>query len=459
MARDHRKIEQVLQTCLTLIESGQETVESALARYPEFADQLRPELEIAIWLSAQKEQLDPRPGWVVASKRRVLARYQEEVDAAPAPVTRPGWIPLFAPWLNKKAVQVAFAFIMLLALFVGGNGIVMAAQDSLPGDSLYTIKTALEKVNLAMSLDKTKEAQLNLEYTQRRMVEFNRLLIEGRSADIPEALDNMESQVNQTIQSLDTAAGQNANQTKALAASLENILADQNEVLDSLIDMAPDSTKPAIEKAMTVSATGASATRELLSGLPSPTPTKSPANRRQVDGGAATATIKPLATSVPTKTFKPLATATSPAVVAPSRATPTTAPIFEPTEAPVATNTLLPPSTATNTPKPPTPVPPTLTNTPTATYTPTATDTPTPIPPTATNTATPIPPTATDTPTPITPTATWTPVPTDTPTPPSSAISSTPVPETVVATDPSIPAVVGVGDLSPTEESTPILLK
>ena len=440
MARDPQKIEQVLQTCLSLIESGQATVETALARYPEFADQLRPELEIAIWLSAQREQLDPRPGWVVASKRRILARYQEELNAAPVPAGWLGWNPLSFPWLNKTIVQVAFAFVLLFTLFVGGNGVVMASQGALPGDSLYPIKTALEKVNLAMSLDKTKEAQLNLEYTQRRMVEFNRLLIEGRSADIPQALDNMQNQVNQTIQSLDTAAVQDAPQTKALAASFESLLADQNEVLDSLIDSASASTKPAIEKAMTVSSAGARVTRQLLSALPSPTPTKSPANRRQVNGGAATAT-RPPATNAPTKTFKPLATATS-QVAAPLRATPTTAPFFEPPEAPTATNTLLPPSTSTSTPKPPTPVPPTPVP-PTATYTPTPTDTPTPVP---TDTPTPLP---TDTPTPL-PTDTPTPVPTDTPTPPTLA--------PVVVTGTSIPGVSTVADTPSAAQSlsTPV---
>src|SRR5512132_113614 len=113
MARDQQKIEQVLQTCLDQVESGEESVESVLARFPELADQLRPELEVALWLSAQKDLLNPRPGWAAASKRRVLARYREEVQAETASAGWLGWKPSWIPLFNKRAVQVTFALVLL----------------------------------------------------------------------------------------------------------------------------------------------------------------------------------------------------------------------------------------------------------------------------------------------------------------------------------------------------------
>jgi hypothetical protein len=102
MARNQQKIEQVLQTCLDLIESGQETVESVLARYPEFADQLK--AEIALWLSTQKDTLNPRPGWVAASKRQVMALPGRNQDRGPTHRLAG----LDPAWLSRltKAVQV-----------------------------------------------------------------------------------------------------------------------------------------------------------------------------------------------------------------------------------------------------------------------------------------------------------------------------------------------------------------
>jgi hypothetical protein len=455
MARDQQKIEQVLQSCLDKIESGQETVESVLARYPEFAEQLRPELEIAVWLSTQKDMLNPRPGWVAASKRRVMARYQEEIQTEAPRTGWLGWNPAWLSRFNLKAVQVTFAVVLLLSLLVGGNGVVMAAQDSLPGDRLYPIKTALEKVNLAISMDETKEAQLNLEYTRRRMVEFNRLLLEGRYSDIPESLTNLETQVNQTIDSLDSAAEEDASQTKVLAASLEDILSDQEERLNTLITVAPDTTRPAIQKAKTVSQTGATATRLLIEDLPSPTPTspptKKPSGGSQVNEAADNPTSPPA--SLPTKTPRPQPAATSTPKVAP-----TTAPIFEPTDAP--TSTPPPPPAPTNTPRPPTSVPPpTETKVPppppdTPTPVPSPTDTPTIVEPSPTTTNTPLPPT------PITPVPT-TELPTETPTPPTAAPSmqgetTEPAPATEVPTgsDTNAPAPIPA-DISAEEAPTP----
>lgn len=428
MARDQHNYEQVLQTCLDLIESGQESVEAVLARYPDIADQLRPELEVAVWLSAQKDLLNPRPGWMAASKRRVMMRYQEEMRAEPTPTGWLGWSTSWIPWLNKRVVQVTFALVLLLSLVVGGNGVVMAAQDSLPGDRLYPIKTALEKVNLAISTDETKEAQLQLQFTQRRMQELNRLVLEGRDADVQDAVTNLETQVNQTIQALDSAADQNASQTKQLAATFADLLREQNEMLDGLADVANSSTLSAIQRAKTVSQSGATATTELLQALPSPTPTTKPPRRVQTGGEVAATSTRVPATNVPTKTLRPLSTNTP-------RVTPTPAPLFEPVDQPTATKTAVPTSTATNTPRPlPTAVP-----TDTRTPTPTATNTPTdtPVPPSPTPTDTPVPPTPTPTDTPVPPTPTPTTVPSTqngTPTVPA------PTPTTTSLDNPTLPA-------------------
>jgi hypothetical protein len=121
MARDHQRIDQILQSCLDLIESGQETVDSALARYPEFADELRPVLETAFWLSSNKDTLNPRAGFVSASRKRVVARYREEMVAEATRGGRTSWRPLLVPLFNKTAAQVLFAVVLFVSLVVGAT--------------------------------------------------------------------------------------------------------------------------------------------------------------------------------------------------------------------------------------------------------------------------------------------------------------------------------------------------
>jgi len=48
------ELELVLQSCLELVQSGDVSIEEALARYPEAADELRPRLEAALWLAGKK---------------------------------------------------------------------------------------------------------------------------------------------------------------------------------------------------------------------------------------------------------------------------------------------------------------------------------------------------------------------------------------------------------------------
>jgi hypothetical protein len=51
--------DEALLACLEMIGSGQESIDGLLSRYPEFAEELRPQLEAAQWLYAHKSAVDP----------------------------------------------------------------------------------------------------------------------------------------------------------------------------------------------------------------------------------------------------------------------------------------------------------------------------------------------------------------------------------------------------------------
>ncbi|MCK4975741.1 MAG: hypothetical protein KAS36_02275 [Anaerolineales bacterium] len=63
----------ILQSCLDLIQGGQDRLEPILSSYPEGADELRPLLTAALWLWSNRSAFDPRPGFISNSRRRLVA--------------------------------------------------------------------------------------------------------------------------------------------------------------------------------------------------------------------------------------------------------------------------------------------------------------------------------------------------------------------------------------------------
>jgi len=401
MQTNREEIEKILQSCLDLILSGQETLDSVLARYPEQADMLRPQLESILWIHNINQELDPRPGFVAASRRRLVAKIQQEsvADTVVDPAPKRGFFNLFLS--PRFATPLIVALVLLISLYVAGNGLNLASQNAIPGDRMYSVKIGFEKAALAFSRDNTSDAELRVEFTHRRSEEIYRLVAEGRYEYIPETVKSFENEVGQTILSLNQVASQNDGQARQMAGELEDYLNHQRAVLAGLIQNAPVNAGPAIVAAIQASVKGSHDARDVGSGSPP----------------ASTSTLipPPRPTEPPAPTPTPRPTSTRPPVWTPTSA---------PTETPEPTNTSLPTHTPrpTNTPLPePTDTPrpadtdtPAPTNTATETATPTSTETPTP-----THTAAPTP-TYTATPTPDN-TATPTPDNTATPTPDNTA--------------------------------------
>jgi hypothetical protein len=410
MQTNREESEKTLQSCLDLILSGQETLDSVLERYPEQAEMLRPQLESMLWLRNINQELDPRPGFVAASRRRLVSKIQQEsvIDKVEDQAPKSGFFSLFLS--RRFATPLIVALVLLISMYVAGNGLNLASQNAIPGDRLYSMKIVFEKAALAFSRDHANDAELRVEFTHRRSEEIYRLVAEGRYEYIPETVKSFENEVGQTIVSLNQVASQNDDQARQMAVELEDYLNHQRAVLAGLIQNAPVNAGPAISAAIQASVKGSRDARGVGNGSPaSPTSTLIPPPR-------LTEPPAPTPTPKPTSTRPPVWTPTSP-----------------PTETPEPTNTRVP----THTPRP--------TNTPT----PEPTDTPRPAP-----TDTPAPTsTATETPT-STPTETPTPTNTDIPTPTRTA---TPPPtNTAVPTSTHTPTSVPSNTETPTNTSTAI---
>ena len=88
MASDFEKLDRQFESSLAALLEGTQTLEDVLARLPAENEELRLRLEAALWLHDKRESLDPRPGFVQASKTRLLERIEaEQVASGPLPVS------------------------------------------------------------------------------------------------------------------------------------------------------------------------------------------------------------------------------------------------------------------------------------------------------------------------------------------------------------------------------------
>lgn len=164
---------EALEICLQDIEHGAD-VETVLFRYPDLADELRPILEAS---AGAKSLAVPAPSVEVVQRNRakVLGR-AAQMREAKARSSQQFW---FAS-LRRVAVTLA----MLIVLFVSGTGLVGAASDTLPGDSLYPVKRTWEGVRLFFAFNAHVRETLEFEYENERLRELQELFAEGRSEEV-----------------------------------------------------------------------------------------------------------------------------------------------------------------------------------------------------------------------------------------------------------------------------------
>ena len=124
-----------------------------------------------------------------AAARGRMQFLQEAASLAPAIVHAAGKqntsrnIFGFMSLFGKKPAALAARMILVIAmaavlLGAGGTAAVYAARDSLPGETLYPLKTLGEDVRLALASSPQTELNLNLQFAERRMTEISALLDE-----------------------------------------------------------------------------------------------------------------------------------------------------------------------------------------------------------------------------------------------------------------------------------------
>jgi hypothetical protein len=152
------------------------------------------------------------------------------------------WANIFRRKQHAPLFRALIVMLVVLILFAGSTATVFAAQNSLPGDPLYAIKSLSEDVRLTMAFTPQTKLDLTLTYTNRRIEEISNLVANGE--ELPaQTSDRYQLELEQA---LDLAAQMNDQQMQAALIQIRNGAEKQGNAMEELLANQPGRTSPAI---------------------------------------------------------------------------------------------------------------------------------------------------------------------------------------------------------------------
>lgn len=299
---DEQEFSQLIETSFEAILSGSASLEDILKQHPGEAELLRPELESALWLVRKQDYVRARPGFVAASRKRIVARIQQESASRGAKRGFLGFL-----WPRPVALRGVAVALLGLAIVLGGTGgLVTASRVALPGENLYPVKRSVEQFAFDLTFAPEQRVSLSAEFSQRRLEEAETLIIQGSLDTAEETLSEFEREVERSAVLLNQVSEENAVEKRKLAIALREGLAQQSDRIADLAEFAPDSVEDDLSQAMAASSESAEMALTVVQDIDEKmaTPTVMPSE-------TYTATIAPSATALPTETPQPVVTETA----------------------------------------------------------------------------------------------------------------------------------------------------
>ncbi len=266
MTPDRReKQEQALQECLDQLQQPEQSLEAALAQHSRHAEALRPELETARWLQERRPALAPRPGFVAASQRRVLARIEVQGGLTPASKMRWSFASLRYPSTWRHYIpRLALVYLLLVALLLNAGRITTASLKWLPGDVGYPVKLAMEGIALLATPSPAGDARLHIQFAQRRLLEAQALVLESRFDQIPATVANFGRHVQGAVSAVDRVAQQDRGQAHELALDLQRVFSKQMPLVVLLSGFTPADSRADFQLVLSIAEDGVSAMEKVL---------------------------------------------------------------------------------------------------------------------------------------------------------------------------------------------------
>ena len=149
--------------------------------------------------------------------------------------------PLFQRSERLPVLNALVAIVIAVVIFFGGTGAtVYAAQDSLPDQAMYPLKTWSEDAILSVTGSTQTRLNYVLDFSDRRMAEISSLLAAGKP--IPEAVETRFQ--NELEMALELAAGMDDSQAIQQLEQIRQRAETQMRTMTVLLSEGPESAQP-----------------------------------------------------------------------------------------------------------------------------------------------------------------------------------------------------------------------
>jgi hypothetical protein len=177
----------LLEACLQEIEASGD-IEGVLQRHPEHAEQLRPLLQLASSLREQYAEV-PEPQAQLTVGRFRLRREARNARRAAAAEQVVASREERRSNMRLRLVPALVSITVVVAVWMAGMaGVALAADAAGPGEPLYGIDRAMERLQLRLTYDPEAATQLRMRLTEERMSEIQKLVRKQNQERLEEAL-------------------------------------------------------------------------------------------------------------------------------------------------------------------------------------------------------------------------------------------------------------------------------
>lgn len=250
-----QRIDKVIEAYLPAITSNQVSIDTILEKHPQDAQELRPRLEALFWLANARQNLNPRQGFITSSRKSIERQF---VSIQPH-----GFLPrLFKRhtpqhWIFNLVTPLLLIFLLVFIL----NSLVLSAQLSIPGDSLYSTKLVLEDVRLALTLDRVNKTNLYIQLSRERTTELVELVLEGNYELLPPAAYRTETEMIASLHAIDNFPLGDQAVEQSMTSELKETLTNEIYMLELLKGSSPPAAHQGIELAIQSARSGLMALR------------------------------------------------------------------------------------------------------------------------------------------------------------------------------------------------------
>ena len=220
-------IELILDICIDEMHKGK-SIEECLAEYSQYASQLKPLLQLVEQIEALPQPA-PSPEAISSTLINIGKEIAQLTTTSETPVVREKKRKTISFFNIFQKPKLMWAFNTALILIVVLFSVATISANSIPGDILYPLKLATEKVKFLLTFDSEKKAELRLTLSDKRLQEMIAVFRQSGKLDttlLKEMLDEAKLALEGNEIPTDKAS--------IFAAKLSHVNAYQKDVLEKI---------------------------------------------------------------------------------------------------------------------------------------------------------------------------------------------------------------------------------